>query len=81
MHLHILVLDLGRTFHHYTKLRLEPENAPNSLISGSRDGTPATNLPPRFDLRRPKTRAAVEVVDGAAVVVADDLNHHKVDRV
>lgn len=55
----------------------------NSLISGSRNGTPAINLPPKFGLIRPKTRVVVEVadVDGAAAAVTDGPNDHKIDRV
>jgi hypothetical protein len=62
---------------------LEVKEKPNGLISGSRNGTPATNLPPKFGLRRPKTRVVVEVADvgGAAAVVLDGLNHHEIDRV
>ena len=49
---------------------------PSSLISGSRHGTLATNLPPELSLRCPKTRVAVEVVDGveAVAVAADGLD-------
>ena len=56
-------------------------NRPNSLISGSRDGTPATNLPRKIGLRCPKTREVVEVADVDGAAVGGDHNYRETDRV
>lgn len=69
------------TSHHYSKLKLMVTNRPSSLISGSRNGTPATNLPPKIGLGCPKTREVVEVADVDKAAVAGDLNRYETDRV
>lgn len=83
LRLHLPVLDPGGTHRHNASklnLVLEVRNNPNILINGTRNGTLATNLPPKLGLRRPKTRAVVEVAeeDGFVAVAADGL---EIDRV